>query len=219
MDAALRKNMEAQRDRLLDQLTDIEEMKEELDADEYEATKKDTLDQLKEFETSLAKMVAGDMTLQSELEATRMAVRAAISESFKTPEVIRMFAKKEPAALRRRLAEIDRDVKLGKLDFSTVSSQAAEILVALKKLGEPLEPKEEVRARPHGSHPFLLLCANASHLSLPALLSAHHRISWRSTNRRRSPILRRSPTTAGMSKTFRAAAAERKRTHVNEKTL
>ena len=159
MDAALRKNMEAQRDRLLDQLTDIEEMKEELDADEYEATKKDTLDQLKEFETSLAKMVAGDMTLQSELEATRMAVRAAISESFKTPEVIRMFAKKEPAALRRRLAEIDRDVKLGKLDFSTVSSQAAEILVALKKLGEPLEPKEEVRARPHGSHPFLLLCA------------------------------------------------------------
>ena len=167
MDAALRKNMEAQRDRLLDQLTDIEEMKEELDADEYEATKKDTLDQLKEFETSLAKMVAGDMTLQSELEATRMAVRAAISESFKTPEVIRMFAKKEPAALRRRLAEIDRDVKLGKLDFSTVSSQAAEILVALKKLGEPLEPKEEVRARPHGSHPFLLLCANASPSRLP----------------------------------------------------
>ena len=172
MDAALRKNMEAQRDRLLDQLTDIEEMKEELDADEYEATKKDTLDQLKEFETSLAKMVAGDMTLQSELEATRMAVRAAISESFKTPEVIRMFAKKEPAALRRRLAEIDRDVKLGKLDFSTVSSQAAEILVALKKLGEPLEPKEEVRARPH---PFLLLCANASPLaSCPALCTSQN---------------------------------------------
>ena len=175
MDAALRKNMEAQRDRLLDQLTDIEEMKEELDVDEYEATKKDTLDQLKEFETSLAKMVAGDMTLQSELEATRMAVRAAISESFKTPEVIRMFAKKEPAALRRRLAEIDRDVKLGKLDFSTVSSQAAEILVALKKLGEPLEPKEEVRARPHGSHTFLLLCANASPLaSCPALCTSQN---------------------------------------------
>ena len=54
-----------------------------------------------------------------------------------------MFAKKEPAALRRRLAEIDRDVKLGKLDFGTVSSQAAEILVALKRLGEPLAPKEE----------------------------------------------------------------------------
>ena len=54
-----------------------------------------------------------------------------------------MFAKKEPAALRRRLAEIDRDVKLGKLDFANVSAQAAEILVALKRLGEPLGPKEE----------------------------------------------------------------------------
>ena len=177
MDAALRKNMEAQRDRLLDQLTDIEEMKEELDADEYEATKKDTLDQLKEFETSLAKMVAGDMTLQSELEATRMAVRAAISESFKTPEVIRMFAKKEPAALRRRLAEIDRDVKLGKLDFSTVSSQAAEILVALKKLGEPLEPKEEVRARPHTrlSSFIIIMCERLSPLaSCPALCTSQN---------------------------------------------
>ena len=65
-------------------------------------------------------MVAGNMTLQSELEATRMAIRAAISDAFKTPEVIRLFAKKEPAALRRRLAEIDRDVKLGKFQFSAV---------------------------------------------------------------------------------------------------
>ena len=39
--------------------------------------------------------------------------------------------------------EIDRDVKLGKLDFANVSAQAAEILVALKRLGEPLAPKEE----------------------------------------------------------------------------
>ena len=57
--------------------------------------------------------------------------------------MIRMFAKKEPAALRRRLAEIDRDVKLGKMEFAAVSAQAAEILVALKKLGEPLTAKEE----------------------------------------------------------------------------
>ena len=34
-----------------------------------------------------------------------------------------------------------RDVKLGKFEFSSVATQATEILVALKKLGEPLEPK------------------------------------------------------------------------------
>jgi hypothetical protein len=143
MDAALRKNMEDQRDRLLAQLQDIEELKDELDADEYESSKQDTVAQLKEFEASLEKMVAGDMTLQSELDATRMAVRAAISQAFKTPEVLALFAKKEPAALRRRLTELDRDVKLGKLDAAVVSEQATEILVALKKLGEPLDAKEE----------------------------------------------------------------------------
>ena len=99
--------------------------------------------QLTEFQESLKQMTAGNMSLQSAFEATRQAVRAAISQAFKTPEVIRLFAKKEPAALRRRLADIDRDVKLGKIQFEEVSAQAAEILIALKKLGEKLEAKEE----------------------------------------------------------------------------
>lgn len=143
--------MEAQRDRLLDQLTDLEEVREELGEEEYQKERKNTLEQLTEFETSLAKMVAGDMTLQSELDATRLALRSAISGAFKTPEVIRMFANKQPAALRRRLAEVDRDVKLGKISFEDVAVQASEILVALKKLGESLSAKEESFLQAHMS--------------------------------------------------------------------
>ena len=82
-------------------------------------------------------------------DATRLAVTAAISQAFKTPEVIRLFASKQPAALRRRLAEMDRDVKLGKLERETVESMTSEILVALKKLGEPLSPKEEAFLAQH----------------------------------------------------------------------
>ena len=140
MDAALRENLEAQRDRLLDQLNDLEELKDELD--DYDEQRKETLQQLKEFEANLAEMAKGDMTLQSELDATRTAIRAAISDAFKTPEVIRMFAKKEPAALRRRLAEIDRDVKLGKRDQASCQDQVIEILVALKRLGDTLSNGE-----------------------------------------------------------------------------
>ena len=33
-------------------------------------------------------------------------IRAAISDAFKTPEVIQMFAKKQPGQLRQRLAEV-----------------------------------------------------------------------------------------------------------------
>ena len=39
-------------------------------------------------------------------------------------QVIRLFAQKQPAALRRRLDEIDRDVKLGKVQFEDVAEQA-----------------------------------------------------------------------------------------------
>lgn len=35
------------------------------------------------------------------------AIQAAISQAFKTPEVIRMFAKKQPGQLRTRLAEVN----------------------------------------------------------------------------------------------------------------
>ena len=71
------------------------------------------------------------------------AVQAAISHAFQTPEVIRLFASKQPAAMRRRLAEMERDCKLGKLSKDAYDCAAAEMLVALKKLGEGLSPTEE----------------------------------------------------------------------------
>lgn len=151
MDEALKKNLIDQQNRLIEQLEDLESNKEDLSTEEYEEMKADTIKQLKEFEASLEKMTAGNMTLQTELEATRMAIRAAISDAFKTPEVLRLFANKEGPALRRRLAEMDRDVKLGKLDSAVVAEQATEILVALKKLGEPLAPKEEAFLQQHKS--------------------------------------------------------------------
>lgn len=82
--------------------------RDDLDADEYEETKGETLEQLKEFSDSLAKMKGGDMTLVNELNRMQLAIQAAISEAFKTPEVIRLFAKKQPGQLRQRLAEVSK---------------------------------------------------------------------------------------------------------------
>ena len=41
--------------------------REDLDKDEYEETKEETLEQLREFNESLKKMMKGDMTLVDEL--------------------------------------------------------------------------------------------------------------------------------------------------------
>jgi hypothetical protein len=63
-------------------------------------------------------------------------VQGAIQETCKTPEVIRMFAKKQPEQLRTRLQGLERDRKLGKLPEEAFKAQSAEIVLALEKLGE-----------------------------------------------------------------------------------
>ena len=51
-------------------------IRDELDPEEYEETKQETLDQLKEFNASLTKMKGGDMTLVDELNRMQLVRRA-----------------------------------------------------------------------------------------------------------------------------------------------
>lgn len=138
----LRKNLEAQLDRLVQQLEDIEENRNLLDADAYEEAMQLTKEDLQEFNDTLQRMISGDTTLVDELSSIQLATQSAISEAFKTPAVIRMFGKRETTQLRARLAQIDCDMKLGKLNREASDRQRAEVLNALRQLGEKLEPQE-----------------------------------------------------------------------------
>ena len=96
------------------------------------------------------------------------AIQAAVSRAFQTPEVIRLFAKKEPGQLRQRLAGLQvratmfniynhyyepntcmfqRDVKLGKVSQDSYTQQAVEMLSALKKLGETVSLKKKINVK------------------------------------------------------------------------
>ena len=55
MDSILQKNITEQLDRLISQLSDLDELKEELSEEEYADLKKETLDQIQEFEAFLEK--------------------------------------------------------------------------------------------------------------------------------------------------------------------
>jgi hypothetical protein len=134
--ARLKANVQDQLSRLLTQLQDLEDLRDEIDDDEYAEVRGDTLDQLREFDAQLNKMAQGDLTLVSELGAIKLALESAVREAFRTPEVIRMFASKEPTALRGRLARLHEEVKLGRLTESAFRVQAVEVIVALKRLGE-----------------------------------------------------------------------------------
>jgi hypothetical protein len=56
----LRNNLHAQLDRLLDQLADLDQIKNEMDEAEYKESRQDTVDQLEEFSKSLEKMKSGE---------------------------------------------------------------------------------------------------------------------------------------------------------------
>lgn len=151
----LRERLEEQLDRLVAQLADLDECRAELDRDEYEETKADTLEQLREFQQSLAKIVSGDMTLVDQLSGMQLAIQAAISEAFRTPEVIRMFAKRQPEQLRERLSQLERDAKVGRLAATELGPQKLEILAALRKLGARLLPEEELHLEAHAGRALL----------------------------------------------------------------
>ncbi len=68
----LRANIQDQVNRLLTQLQDLEELKEELDEDEYKQTKEETLQQMREFQTFLKKTIGGNMTLVSEFGSVQL---------------------------------------------------------------------------------------------------------------------------------------------------
>ena len=55
----LRKNLHAQLERLVDQLTDLDQNKDDMDENEYNEARQDTVDQLEEFNKSLEKMKNG----------------------------------------------------------------------------------------------------------------------------------------------------------------
>lgn len=62
--------------------------------------------------------------------------------SIQTPEVIRLFGKREPKQLRERLLLIEHEAKLNKISLENKNRQKAEILTALRQLGEQLAANE-----------------------------------------------------------------------------
>ena len=72
----------------------------------------------------------------------KLAIQAAISEAFKAPEVIKLFALKQPKQLREHMDQVKRDLMLGKKTEEKGNGEILECIMALKKLGEQLTPEE-----------------------------------------------------------------------------
>jgi uncharacterized protein YoxC len=81
-------------------------LRDDMEIEEYNETKQETLDQLKELNESISKMKDGNLSLIDEANSMQLTIQAAISNAFQTPEVLQMFAKKQQPELRQRLAAV-----------------------------------------------------------------------------------------------------------------
>ncbi|XRB03777.1 LZIC protein [Pycnococcus provasolii] len=145
-DAALKKNVEAQLDRLVAQLSDLEEALRDGDLtdEEYAEERASTLEQLTEFQASLRRMQgdnASSLTLVDPLSAMRLAIQAAIRQAFKAPDVIASFAKRDSEALRGKLETLTAVALPGK-GSTQHTRECAEVLTALRQLGGELSDAE-----------------------------------------------------------------------------
>ncbi|VDK79597.1 unnamed protein product [Litomosoides sigmodontis] len=141
-EAKLISNIRSHLDRLVLQLAEIEQEKDSLDNDEYMEMKNDTVEQLKELGRTLDRIKCGDVSLTDELTATKMAIQNAISEAFKTPEIVAIFARKEPTLLRQKLIQVESEYRLRKISDETFKARKLEILYALHKLNDYLSDEE-----------------------------------------------------------------------------
>ena len=60
----------------------------------------------------MSKITKGDLGLVDSIGAMQLAIQAAITEAFKTPEILRLFALAQPDHLRNKLEMIERGVKI-----------------------------------------------------------------------------------------------------------
>ncbi|XP_063091546.1 protein LZIC isoform X1 [Cavia porcellus] len=135
----LKQNLEEQLDRLMQQLQDLEECREELDTDEYEETKKETLEQLSEFNDSLKKIMSGNMTLVDELSGMQLMDRDLMVG--KLARDLYTQQKVEILTALRKLGE-----KLTADDEAFLSANAGAVLSQFEKVSSDLSSGDKVFA-------------------------------------------------------------------------
>jgi TATA-box binding protein (TBP) (component of TFIID and TFIIIB) len=124
------KNVEAQLKRLLDQLSDLEEMKEEMDASEYDEEMGNTLEQVELFESSLKKMDTG--ALVSVAAKAQMAIQEAIRSS--RDQSSQLFADMDAKA-REATAKASKAQQDKALASNFVSTASGEMVMKDDKVG------------------------------------------------------------------------------------
>uniref|UniRef100_A0A336KCU4 CSON012997 protein n=1 Tax=Culicoides sonorensis TaxID=179676 RepID=A0A336KCU4_CULSO len=131
-------NLEIQLKRLVTEIKDLEECREELSQDEFNSINQDLIEQIKEFKETLDRLQKGDTTLESKVSQMKSEIKHAIRNAFNTTEMIKMFVEQDSNELVTQLASIEEDFKLKRIQINEMEEKKTKILKRLQKQGYAL---------------------------------------------------------------------------------
>ena len=138
--SALASNIDAQIKRLRSQMEDLEEMKDDLDADEYEKMKLDTLEQLAVFESK--RVQTNSLTLLSGAEIERNAKQQDTASKSQASSRITKLKAGSASQIRAEINSLTSFVQMGKMTKKEFDDKVGQLVFSLQKLGERLTEDE-----------------------------------------------------------------------------
>ncbi|XP_063701436.1 protein LZIC-like [Culicoides brevitarsis] len=135
-------NLEMQLKRLVTELKDLDECRDELTPDEFDTIKEDLIEQFKEFQETLDRLQKGDTTLESKVSQMRNEIKNAIRTAFNTTEMIKMFVEQDSHELLNQLLSLEEEYKLKRIKLEDMEEKKTKILKRLQKQGYALSEND-----------------------------------------------------------------------------
>lgn len=125
-------NLENQLFRLVDQVKDLKECKEELPSDEFGFLKDEIVEQSKKFSENLDRTRLGDLVLNSKLFELKLSLRKAIGDVFTNYEMDTIFGVHDEKLLQQ-IIKLEEEYKLKLIDQSSFMNKKSMLLVKLQE--------------------------------------------------------------------------------------
>lgn len=125
--------LEMELHRLVDQLKDLEDCKDELSSEEFDYIKDDALEQVQEFSKSINDYQKKNSSMLNRFTELKDALRQAIGESFNAQDMIEMFGIHD-GELLQKLIKLEEDYRLNKIDRDFFLDERAKILLKIQDL-------------------------------------------------------------------------------------
>lgn len=125
-------NLENQLFRLVDQVKDLKDCKEELSSGEFSLIKEEIVDESQQFSQNLNRLHISDMGLRSKFFDLKLALRKAIGDMFNNYEMQKIFGAHDEILLQQ-VIKLEEELNMKLIDQSSFVNKKSMLLEKMKE--------------------------------------------------------------------------------------